>query len=105
MGAEPGQSHSTNTVTTIVSNTNAFDTVNPVLTATNIFTVVVKEVNVAPALPTIAPQTVNELTLLTVTNAATETNINSTTTGYTLVSPLLGMNIDSNGMFTWTPSA
>ena len=97
------QSHSTNTITIVAANTNAFDTINPVLTATNTFTVVVKEVNQPPILPIVGPQTVNELTLLTVTNTATETNIHSVTTGYTLVGSLTGMNIDSNGIFTWTP--
>ncbi len=98
------QSPSTNTVTVVTANTNAFDAVNPVLSATNSFTVVVKEVNVAPVLPTIAPQTVNELALLTVTNTASESNVHAVTTGYGLISPLTGMNIDSNGIFTWTPS-
>ena len=71
--------------------------------ATNAFTVVVREVNQSPTLPVIAPQTIAELLPLTVTNTATETNIHSVTTGYTLVNPLSGMNIDSNGIFTWTP--
>ena len=52
----------------------------------------------------IAPQTVSEQSPLIVSNTATESNINSVTTGYTLVAPLQGMNIDSNGVFTWTPS-
>ncbi len=55
------ESPSTNTLTTVVTNTDPFDPVNPHLSATNSFTVVVKEVNVAPVLPVIAPQTVNEL--------------------------------------------
>jgi len=42
------QSPSTNTITTVVTNSDAFDLVNPRLTATNNFTVIVKEVNVAP---------------------------------------------------------
>ena len=72
------QSPSTNTLTTVVTNTNPYDLVNPHLSATNSFTVVVREVNVAPALPVIPTQTVNELTLLTVTNTATNANIHST---------------------------
>ena len=98
------QSPSTNTVMIVAANTNAFDSINPVLTATNTFTVVVKEINQPPMLPVIAPQTVIELLPLTVTNTAIETNIHSVTTSYTLVAPLAGMNIDSNGIFTWTPS-
>ena len=49
-------------------------------------------------------QTVNELTLLTVTNTATEPNIHSTTLGYALVNPPAGAGIDANGVITWTPS-
>ncbi len=98
------QSPSTNTVTVVVSNSDPFDTVNPILTATNTFTVVVKEVNVAPSLPSINPQTIGELLPLTVTNTATNANIHSTVSGYTLVGALTGMNISSNGIFTWTPS-
>ena len=58
--------------------------------------------NVAPVLPVIGTQTVNELTLLTVTNTATESNIHSTV-GYVLVNPPAGMSIDANGIITWTP--
>ena len=55
----------------------------------------VKEVNVAPTLGVIGPQTVNELVPLTVTNAATESNIHSVTAGYGLVSPPSGATIDT----------
>jgi hypothetical protein len=99
-----GQGPSTNLVTVVVTNNDSFDTVNPVLTATNSFTVIVKEVNYPPTLPTIPTQTVNEQTLLTVTNTASEPNIHDVTLGYGLISALPGMNIDSNGIFTWTPS-
>ena len=98
------QSHSTNTVTVVVANSNAFDTVNSVLPATNSLAVVVNESNIAPVLPAIAPQSIGEQLTLTVTNTATEPNIHSVTTGYTLVGALTGMNIDTNGIFTWTPS-
>src|SRR5208283_1191404 len=98
------QSPSTNTVTTVVTNTNPYDLVNPQLTATNSFTVVVSEVNVAPSLPVIPTQTVNELTLLTVTNTASNPNIHSTVVGYGLVNPPSGASINANGVITWTPS-
>jgi len=102
----PGQtqSPSTNTVTTVVTNTNPYDPINPYLTSTNTFTVVVKEVNMPPVLPTIPPQTINELAPLIVTNAATEPNIHATTTSYALLSAPLGVNIDSSGVITWTPT-
>src|SRR5208283_1599417 len=94
---------STNTITTVVTNNDAFDLVNPVLTATNNFTVIVKEVNVAPVLPVVPTQTVGELTLLTVTNTAGEPNQHATTTGYTLINPPAGMSINGSGVITWTP--
>ena len=54
----PSQSQSPGnyTVTVVAANTNAFDTNNPVLKATNSFTVAVNEVNVAPVLPVVGPQ-------------------------------------------------
>jgi hypothetical protein len=87
-----------------VTNNNPYDTLNPQLTASNSFTVIVQEVNVAPVLGVIPTQTVNELTLLSVTNSASEPNQRSTTIGYALVNPPAGMSIDSNGVITWTPS-
>jgi hypothetical protein len=100
---QQSQSPGTNLVTTIVTNSNPYDLVNPYLSATNTFTVIVKELNVAPVLPVILTQTVNELALLTVTNTATESNIHSTL-GYALVNPPAGASIAANGVITWTPS-
>src|ERR1019366_4814137 len=85
------------------TNSNPFDLVNPSLTATNSFTVIVKEVNVAPVLPAVPTQTVNKLALLTVTNTAGESNIHATL-GYALVSPPAGVSINASGIIAWTPS-
>ena len=93
------QSPSTNVFTMTVS-----DNALPALSATNSFTVVVREVNVAPSLPVIPAQTISELTLLTVTNTATNANIHSTIAGYGLINPPAGAAIDANGIITWTPS-
>jgi hypothetical protein len=98
------QSPSTNTVTTVVTNSNPYDALNPQLTATNSFTVIVQEVNMAPVLGVIPTQTVNELTLLSVTNSASEPNIHSATIGYGLLSAPAGMTIDANGVISWTPN-
>ena len=43
------------------------------------------------------------MTLLTVTNTATESNIHSTL-GYALVNPPIGVSISASGIITWTPS-
>ena len=88
----------------MVTNFNPYDLVHPELRATNSFVVVVREVNMAPVLPVIAQQTVNELELLVVTNTATEPNIHSVTVGYLLLSAPAGMSIDSSGIITWTPA-
>jgi hypothetical protein len=98
------QSPSTNTFTTLVTNSNPLDHVNPQLTATNSFTVVVKEVNQAPVLPVIATQTLKAYTLLTITNTATESNIHSSTAGYALLNAPAGVSISSSGVITWTPN-
>jgi hypothetical protein len=97
------QSPGTYVLTTVVTNSNPYDSVNPQLTATNSFTVMVSEVNVPPVLSQIQTQSVNELTQLAVTNTATEPNIHSTTLGYGLSGPP-GTSIDTNGVIIWTPS-
>jgi hypothetical protein len=103
----PNQSQSpgTNIVTVTVTNYDGNDPVNPMLSATNTFTVIVKEVNIAPVLPVIGTQTIAAQSLLTVTNTATEANIHATTIGYGLVNAPAGVAISSNGIITWTPAA
>jgi hypothetical protein len=96
----PQQTNSPSTSTVVVSVT---DNGTPPLSATNSFTVIVREVNVAPSLPTIPTQTVYEMNLLTVTNTATNSNIHATITGYGLVNPPAGMSINFSGVITWTP--
>jgi hypothetical protein len=59
--------------------------------------------NAAPILPFIPTQTVDELTLLTVTNTATDPNSDATL-GYTLINSPAGVAISSNGVITWTPT-
>jgi len=100
--AQP-QSPSTNLITTIVTNSDVYDLVNPHLTSTNTFTVVVKEVNIAPSLPVIPNQTGTLLRLFTITNAAAEPNIHSTTMAYYLTAAPAGMAINGSGLITWTP--
>jgi hypothetical protein len=98
------QSPSTNVITTAATSTDLYDLFNPRLTAINSFTVIVNEVNVAPTLPFIPLQIVDEMTLLTVTNTATESNIHSTM-AYALIDPPAGASISASGIITWTPGA
>jgi hypothetical protein len=98
------QGPSTNIFTTVVTDTNlaAVNTQN--LTATNTFTVFVNEVNTAPTLPAQNDRTINELTLLTVTNSASDTDSPANGIGYTLTVFPPGASISTNGIITWTPT-
>jgi hypothetical protein len=94
------QGPSTNTVTVRV-----YDSGSPVMAATNSFTVWVNEVNAAPSLTVSPDRTVNELTLLSATNTATDADIPANTLRFALVSAPPGMTIDTNtGAVAWTPS-
>jgi hypothetical protein len=85
-------------LTTVVS-----DNGSPALTATNSFLVTVNEVNTPPSLPVQTNRTINELTLLTVTNAASDSDLPANTLSYSLVGPPSGAQISSGGIITWTP--
>jgi hypothetical protein len=93
------QGPGTNRFTTVVT-----DNGQPPLSATNSFEVVVAEVNDAPALPQQNDRTVDVLTLLMVTNTATDPDFPANTLSYVLVGPA-GASIDSNGIITWTPAS
>ncbi|MDB6109861.1 MAG: hypothetical protein JWR69_1611, partial [Pedosphaera sp.] len=77
----------------------------PPLSATNSFTVIVNEVNSAPVLPVQTNRTINELTLLTVANTATDSDLPVNTLNYQLITSPTGASIDAGGVITWTPSA
>jgi hypothetical protein len=93
------QGPSSNTFTTIVSD-NAF----PPLKATNSFTVTVLDVNSPPVLPNQGNRTIAALAALTVTNAATDTDIPANTLTYSLLNPPTGAAIDAAGVIIWTPN-
>ncbi len=90
---------STNVFITVVS-----DDGQPPLSATNSFLVFVRDNNAVPVLPPQDDRTVDELTLLVVTNTATENNIPPFNLSYQFVSAPLDARIDSNGIIRWTPS-
>src|SRR5208282_3702671 len=82
-------------LTTVVTDTNAYALTNQSLSATNSFTVTVEEVNTAPFWPTNVPSqtnyVINELTLLTVTNTAMDSDIPPNPLAYTVT-----MSINTN---------
>src|SRR5206468_3458729 len=58
-----------------------------------------------PVLASIANQTINEGSTLTITNVAADTDVPAKALTFGLVSPPAGASIDPNsGVFTWTPS-
>jgi len=101
----------TNVITVIVT-----DNGSPALSATTNFTVIVNEVNVAPYWPTNVPgatnYVVNEQTLLTVTNTASDSDMPTNALTYTLTvvstnlsdPAVTNATIDTNGIITWTPT-
>jgi predicted transcriptional regulator len=98
-----GQGPSTNTFTTVVTDTNAAAVNEKQMSATNSFVVVVNEVNVPPVLPGQIGRTINELTLLTVVNTASDSDEPVNGLSYALSGPS-GASIDANGVITWTPT-
>jgi hypothetical protein len=85
---------------------NSFTTVvtDGAFSATNAFTVVVNEVNVAPVLPAQTNRTLVGLQTLTVTNTATDADIPANPLGYQLTVAPAGALINANGIITWTPA-
>ena len=94
------QGPSTNTFAVQVT-----DNGTPNLTGTQRVTVVVHEVNLAPALTVPPTQTLDELTALSATNLATDADMPANTLRFSLVAPPPGVNLDTNtGVLTWTPT-
>lgn len=87
------------------------DNGTPAMTATNDFNVTVREVNTAPTVLVPVAQTRPELVAITLTCAATDSDIvlgqTPATNRFTfsLVNPPAGASINTNsGVFTWTPT-
>lgn len=87
----------TNVITTIV--TDGTDR-----KATNSFSVAVLHANTHPVLPPQTNRTIAELTLLTVTNTASDSDVPADTLTYQLQNPPAGMTISAAGVITWTPT-
>ncbi len=83
-------------------NENAVNTKQ--LSVSNSFTIIVNESNRPPVLPSQSDRTMDELTLLTLTNTATDPDLPANVLTYTLLSAPSGAAISTNGVITWTPS-
>jgi hypothetical protein len=77
----------------------------PPLSGAATFNVTVREVNRAPILTAVTNQTINELTTLTLTNAASDPDLPANQLTFALVSGPSGVNVDpATGVLTWTPN-
>lgn len=95
----PSESQGPNTHTFTVRASDGYASANQTVTVT------VNEVNEAPTLAAIPPQTVDELTLLTFTAIGADTDIPANTLTYSLIGAPEGAVIEpATGIFTWTPS-
>ena len=86
----------TNVIRTIVMDSSG-------RSATNSFSVSVLHSNTPPVLPLQTNRTVDELTTLTITNTATDSDLPANSFNYSLSAPN-GAAISSNGIITWTPT-
>ncbi len=94
------QGPSTNPVSVVVT-----DNGSPPLSATNTFAVTVREVNTPPSLTVPPNQTINELTTLSVSASAIDSDIPTNTLTFSLLSPPAGMTINpATGAISWTPT-
>jgi large repetitive protein len=85
--------------------TIATDDGTPPRSASNVFSVVVNEVNIAPLLTVPAAQALDELTTLVVTNLASDEDIPTNLLRFALVSAPDGMVIvPGSGIITWMPT-
>jgi hypothetical protein len=91
------QGPSTNIFVTVVT-----DNGTPPLSATNSFKVIVTEVNSAPVLPMQVDRTLANLTALTITNTAFDSDLPLNHLTYLLVNPPTGALIDETGVISWT---
>jgi hypothetical protein len=92
------QGPSTNPITTVVTDDGV-----PPLSATNSFLVFVRDIGSQPLLLSQPNQTINELTLLCVTNTAIENNVLPLNVYYSFLTAPPFASIDTNGIIRWTP--
>src|SRR5206468_3918972 len=94
------QGPSTNTMLVHVTDNGV-----PSLSDTKSFTVVVNEVNSAPVLATLAPQTIPEGSLLTLAITASDPDVPANAMSFSLISAPAGATINaSSGVLSWTPN-
>lgn len=99
------QGSSTNLVTISVTDTNLTAVNATSLRVTNLYQIIVNEVNSAPTLGTLSNWNVNPGVVISFTATATDSDQPTNTFVFTLVSPPAGATVNgSSGQFTWRPT-
>ena len=81
------------------------DNGSPSLMATQSFFIWVTESNSAPVLPHLAPQIIGVGGPMSISSAATDTDLPANNLTYSLPAAPGGMTINASGLISWTPSA
>ena len=89
---------------TNIFKTKVTDNGSPKISATNSFTVIVNEVNVAPVVGTLTNRTVNPGQTISFTATATDADLPTNTLTFALVSPPSGATLTGGGLFNWRPT-
>ncbi len=79
------------------------DNGTPNLSATNTFTVIVNEVNVAPVVGALSDHTINAGQTINFSATASDSDVPANMLSFSLVSPPAGATITSGGQFNWRP--
>ena len=98
------QGPGTNVFITVVTDTNVYAINARSLSATNTFTVVVNEVNIAPVMGVLTNFSVNPGQTISFTATATDADLPANTLTFSLISPPAGAGISSAGAFNWRPN-
>jgi hypothetical protein len=98
------QGGTTNIVRVVVADSNPDAASGTTLSATNSFTLIVAEVNVAPQLAERQAQTIAEMQSWTFTNSATDADLPAQSLSYSLASAPTNATISAAGVISWTPT-
>ncbi|MFO1460435.1 MAG: hypothetical protein U1G08_13630 [Verrucomicrobiota bacterium] len=98
----PGETDGPSTNAVLVRVT---DNGSPQLSATNQFSVIVREVNSAPSITSLPPTTISQLAPLSLQLTGVDPDQPLNSLSFTLLSGPAGLSVSSGGLATWSPSA
>lgn len=98
------QGGTTNVISVVVRDSNPDAWMDPVLATTNIFTLIVAELNSSPVLPAQTNRSIVEGIALTVTNGATDADLPANSLTYALTAGPTNATISAAGVISWIPT-